>query len=171
VAVPQPKKKMQALAVEREILEEWIPTDTCRPDYMAVRSAFIERFTRFYLLLHDELSNRSGKKTFGSPEEVATAATELQRLDKECTRMARQLFNRSNPWAVRDWRKPRIVKFLLRTIRRSPGPGRPETPQTDLAMLVALRDQGLNDAQIADRLGLTKDSVRKRFKAAEKRRT
>jgi hypothetical protein len=171
VAVSQPNKRARALAVERGILEEWIPADLSRPDYMLIRAEFVEKFSQLYLFSHWVTSKRSGKQDSDSPEESKNTAAELKRLDKECMRLAEQLFSRSNLWAVRDWRKPRIVKFLLRAIGRGSGRGRPETPQKKLAELVALRAQGLNDAQIADRLELTKDAVRKRLKAAEDRRS
>jgi hypothetical protein len=38
------------------------------------------------------------------------------------------LFPRSNVWAVRDWRKPPVLKFLLRMLARPRG-GRPATKQ------------------------------------------
>ena len=41
--MPRPKKKAQAVADERKILDEWVPSDPSRPVYTALRTAFIEK--------------------------------------------------------------------------------------------------------------------------------
>jgi hypothetical protein len=48
-------------------------------------------------------------------------------------------------------------------------PGRRPTRINELASVLALKNRGLNQEQIAERLGLTKEAVRKRIKAAKKR--
>lgn len=40
-----------SLAAEREILDSWIPADSTRPVYSAIRNAFIEHFSLLYLVL------------------------------------------------------------------------------------------------------------------------
>jgi hypothetical protein len=104
------------LATERKVLDEWIPADTCRPVYSAIRNAFIEQFSVLYVLLMEKTRNTM-------PEPMPP---ELTQLDKNCTTLAGLLFSRSNVWAARDWRKPPILKFLLRCLGRSKG-GRPLT--------------------------------------------
>ena len=47
-------------------------------------------------------------------------------MHKDCTTLAGLLFSRSNVWAARDWRKPPILKFLLRNLARGKA-GRPLT--------------------------------------------
>jgi hypothetical protein len=117
--MPHAKKKAVVFAAEREILEEWIPSDPGRALYTAIRTAFIERFTHYYKLLTETVSNSGRKKASVSPHKLAS-------LDNECMKLAGLLFSRSNVWALRDWRKPSIVKFLLRDLARTRG-GRPAT--------------------------------------------
>ena len=71
------------------------------------------------MLLTETVSERSRKGAFVSGDK-------LDRLDKESMQLAGLFFNRSNLWAVRDFRKPPILKFLLRAIRYTQG-GRPAT--------------------------------------------
>jgi DNA-directed RNA polymerase specialized sigma24 family protein len=47
--------------------------------------------------------------------------------------------------------------------------GRPKTPAKELAEILALKDRGLNEDQIAKIRGLTKDTVRKRLDTAKRR--
>jgi hypothetical protein len=122
VAVPHAKKKTKTFAGERKILEEWIPLAPSRPVYTAIRTAFIERFAEYYKLLTETVSNSGRKEPPVSPQKLAD-------LDKECMKLAGLLFSRSNVWAARDWRKPSIVKFLLRDLARTRG-GRPATKLT-----------------------------------------
>jgi hypothetical protein len=112
-----PKLNALAVAKEREILEVWLQSDPSRPVYTAIRSAFIEKFARYYVLV-----SKITKGGSGSPEKVA-------QLDIECTQLAGLLFFRPNLWVVeRDWRQPPILKFLLRDLRRT-RTGRPPTKQ------------------------------------------
>jgi hypothetical protein len=119
VAVPQPKRKAEPFAEGRGILDAWISSDPSRPVYTAIRTAFIERFAEYHKLLTETVSKSSRKGAFVSPDK-------LNRLDKECMQLAGLLFTGSNLWAGRDWRKPPILKFLLRAIGRTRG-GRPAT--------------------------------------------
>jgi hypothetical protein len=120
VAVARPKNGNQKIApapdqdlgAERKILEEFIRLQPDRPVYTAIRTAFIQVFAEYYSLLRRA--------------EGPVSPDRLARLDKEWTQLAGLLFNRSNVWAARDWRKPPILKFLLRAIGRTPG-GRPVT--------------------------------------------
>ena len=84
--------------------------------YSAIRSAFIEQFSVFYVLLTERTRNPT-------PEAMPPG---LVQLDKDCTTLAGLLFSRSNVWAARDWRKPPVLKFLLRCLGRNKG-GRPLT--------------------------------------------
>jgi hypothetical protein len=117
--VPQPRSKARARAEDREILEAWIPEDHSRPVYAAIRTRFIDSYARYYKLLTEGVSNRYRKETAASSEQRA-------RLDSDWTQLAELLFSSSNLWALRDWRKPPILKFLLRAIGRTRG-GRPAT--------------------------------------------
>jgi len=98
----------ESLTAEREILDSLIQADTNRPVFSAIRSAFVEQFSLLYVLLRDKARN---------PLLEGTPA-ELVELDKDCTKLAGLLFSRSNVWAAKDWRKPPIVKFLLRCVER-----------------------------------------------------
>jgi hypothetical protein len=122
-------RESEVLATEREILEKWIPLDPNRPVYTAIRTVFVEKFAQFYLLVC-ETTAVEGSQVRGpvSRERASKAAFTLKSLDKECTQLAGLLFNRLNLWATQDWRKPPILKFLLRTIQRTSG-GRPATKQ------------------------------------------
>jgi hypothetical protein len=134
VAVPHAKKKTKAFAAERKILEEWIPLGPGRPVYTAIRTTFIERFAQYYKFLTETVSNSGRKKAPVSPEKLAG-------LDKECMKLAGLLFSRSNVWAARDWRKPSIIKFLLRDLARTRG-GR---PATKLVFAVQAKEMKLSD--------------------------
>lgn len=112
-----PKQDAQAFGAERETLEAWIPTDINRPVLTAIRAAFIEKFARYYVLLN--------KMTQGG----GVSRGKLDQLDKDCTQLAGLLFpRRMNLWVARDWRKPPILKFLLRDLKRT-RQGRPATKQ------------------------------------------
>jgi len=124
-----PKQNAQALVKERVILEGWINSDLSRPVYTAIRSAFIEKFVRYYVLL-----SKMTMRGSGSPGKLA-------QLDKECAQLAGLLFSRANLWVARDWRKPPIVKFLLRDLRRT-RQGRPPTKQQ---VAVAAKEMRLLD--------------------------
>jgi hypothetical protein len=110
------KQDAQAFEAECEILQGWIHPDPDRRVYTAIRSAFIKKFAHYYVLL-----NRMTKVGTGSPKT-------LDQLDKDWTLLAGLLFSRTNLWAAQDWRKPPILKFLLRELRRA-RKGRPATKQ------------------------------------------
>jgi hypothetical protein len=104
------------LAAERAVLDAWIPAVPKRPIYSAIRNAFIEHFSVLYVFL-------TATPLDSVPE---TIRPEVVQLNKNCTTLTGLLFSRPNVWAARDWRKPPIVKYLLRCVQRSKG-GRPLT--------------------------------------------
>lgn len=132
--MPQAKKRAEVVAAQREILEQWIPSDPSRPVHSAIRTAFIERFAQYYQLLTEKVSSSGRKKAPVSSEKLAT-------LDKECMKLAGLLFSGSNVWASKDWLKPSIVKFLLRDLARARG-GR---PVTKLQIAMQAKEMKLSD--------------------------
>jgi hypothetical protein len=119
VAVPDPSKETHDFAEERKILDDWMPSDPNRPVYTAIRTKFIEKFAEYYVLLREAASAHPH-------QDLSISVGKLGRLDRESMQLAGLLFNRSNLWVGRDWRKPPILKFLLRALKRTPG-GRPPT--------------------------------------------
>lgn len=119
------------LARERDVLDQWIPTDPTRPVYSALRDAFIEQFSVLYLLLME-----------GPRKSVVEAMPPgLAQLDKDCTKLAGLLFLRSNVWAARNWQKPPVLKFLLRCLQRS----KVGRPLTRLGIAVQAKELRLAD--------------------------
>jgi len=118
-----------ALAAERTVLETWIlPSDPDRPVYSAIRKAFVEKFVLFYLTVSSVDDPRIGPEVGPSGIGMITnSLSVLEQLHKDCMTLTELLFDRSNLWAGRDaWRKPPIIKFLLRCLKRSKQ-GRPLT--------------------------------------------
>jgi hypothetical protein len=134
--VPQPTKNAQSFGEGRKILDDWIPSDPRRPIYTALRTAFIERFAEYYGLLTETLAKKSRKTGI-------SAGSRLVLLEKESSQLAGVLFSRSNLWAMRDWKRPAIVKFLVRFLKHSPG-GR---PVTKLHIAAQAREMRLADAK------------------------
>ena len=132
----QPKQKAQTFAEGRRVLDEWVPSDPRRPIYTAIRSKFIERLAEYHGLLTQEVSERSRGN-------APAARQRLDLLEKESMQLAGLLFSRSNLWAARDWRKPAIIKFLVRALRHSRG-GR---PMTKLHVAVLAKEMKLADAK------------------------
>jgi hypothetical protein len=133
-----------SFADERQILEEAIPCDPTRPVYTAIRAVFIEKFVQFYVLMCEtKAPEDSGARGTVAAETVSPGGPELTRLDKECMQLAGLLFKRSNLWAGRDWRKPPILKLLLRAIRYTRG-GR---PPTKLHIAVQAKEMKLADSK------------------------
>jgi hypothetical protein len=111
------QREPDVLTQHRELLQAWVRSEPDRPIYSAIRSTFIDKYARLYVLIT--------KTTEGvSP----TSCEELNQLEKDCTRLARLIFTTSNVWAARSWQKPPILKFLMRDLERKRG-GRPATKQ------------------------------------------
>jgi hypothetical protein len=72
------------------------------------------------------------------------------------------------PLKWRAYRERRKNVALMTFVPRGKA-GRPQTPVKELAEILKLKKQGLNEGQIAGRLKLTKDAVRKRLDTAIKR--
>jgi hypothetical protein len=156
VAVVLPGKLAEAVAAERKILDTWVPTDPDRPLYTAIRGAFIERFAGYYVLMLENTSVSPHKRHSVPRKKPSEVAAEINRLDRESTRLTEMLFpavnlpavGRAREWAaqlgVRNWRDPGIVKFLRRDLRRwGTRRGRPATLQSFglRALELRLRDR------------------------------
>jgi hypothetical protein len=111
------KQQERHTLAERRILHALIRSEPNRPIYSAIRSTFIDKYVRLYVLIV--------KTTKGVPR---TSSEELNQLDKDCNRLGQLLFTTSNLWAARAWQKPPILKFLIRDFGRKRG-GRPTTKQ------------------------------------------
>ena len=136
--MPHSEQHAAASLPEHEQLEEHLPSDPARPVYMAIRAAFVERFTKYFILTTNAVS-KSRRIAFDTrPEELSKDASEIICLDRECTKLAALLFPagesplafRARQWDAqmgnRDWRDPAIVKTLRRHLRRwRQGRGKP----------------------------------------------
>lgn len=71
------------------------------------------------------------------------------------------------PQKWREYRKRKRELALVEVPRAQRG--RPKTRAKELAEILALKERGLNEEQIARARGLTKDAVRKRLEAARDR--
>jgi hypothetical protein len=103
--VPQPKKKSQAFAKERRILGEWILQDSSRPYYMAIRTALIERFARWYKI---DISSDGIK-----------AVSEMGRLEQEWNELVRLLSPYPPTSGKHDWRELRAEPQIVRVLRHA----------------------------------------------------
>jgi len=142
VAVPNPERQEHASLAERKYLEARLPREPSRPVYTAIRAAFIGRFARYYALLTKTVSKSVENRFSGRPEKLSKDAYEIEKLDRECTKLAALLFPtgkgplvlRARQWDAqmgkREWRDEEIVKFLRRSLRRwRPARGQPATLQ------------------------------------------
>ena len=138
MALPYPKQHAHAPLPEDEQWEAHLPSDPTRPVYTAIRAAFVERFTKYYILATETVFKVREKKFDAHPEELSMVASEIVRLEDEYTKLAVLLFPagesslaiRARQWDAQmgkgDWFDPAIVKLLRRNLRRwRPGRGRP----------------------------------------------
>jgi DNA-binding NarL/FixJ family response regulator len=100
-------------------------------------------------------------------KEEASAATrsswiELAQVQEQYLKLLQRC---PEKWREYRERRKRIAQMYVPPAR----PGRPRTPPMEEAEILAMEEQGLNPEQIAKRLGLTKETVRKRLKTAKKR--
>lgn len=126
-------------------------------DELAEFLALLPSWHRKILQLDDSLSREEFLAYLQSDWLHAGGAVEDEYLEllKQCPREWREYCKRKRKLALKD--VPRMR------------PGRRPTPQTELASLLELKKKGLNPEQIAGRLGLTKEAIRKRIKVAKKR--
>jgi hypothetical protein len=113
------KKAARAASLEHEILDAWIRPEPERHYYTAIRRAFIQRFAGWYLSPSNE-----------------------ERLEKEWTILASQLFHHPPTMPTREWSKlptqPRIIRVLRHALRATADYRRKGRPIGDKRRVAAL---------------------------------
>ncbi len=124
-------------------------------EFLATQPSWLQKFLQLdFSLSREELSAWQQSEWWWKDTE-GKVENEYLRLLQRCPAKWREYRERKKKLALRD----------VPPARR----GRPETPLNELTDLLALKEQGLNQKRIAKRLTLTREAVRKRLKAAEKR--
>ena len=136
--MPPSNRQVRSPSSEKAFLDACLHSDHDRPVYMAIRARFIDRFAQYYVLATNTVSESVGKQALVHLDMLSKAASEIARLDKECTKLCSFLFPtgesplvfRARQWesqmGERDFREPDVVKSLRRNLRRwNQGKGRP----------------------------------------------
>lgn len=98
----QLKKKASSRSPERDILNAWIPAELTRPYYMSVRSAFIRKFTAWYVCATD-----------------TTRLDERKRLERQWKVLASLLSGGPPTIRNHDWRNLRTQPQIVRVLRHA----------------------------------------------------